>query len=157
MTTPTNEELMTQLGVTAQQAAELVEYFEGVRAGIGDNMGIEYGINPNGAYTKFPDGTLEVRKFVILEFSTADILEAIWTYPYPFYDIPYPSVEFLDSRSTASTKTIEDTNIEGFSLMFRGYQVTSAQLRLVKQSEFVEGDTYIVPVTMKGRWRGYNV
>ncbi|MGY8897798.1 MAG: hypothetical protein ACKVI8_07170 [Paraglaciecola sp.] len=28
MTTPTNEELMTQLGVTAQQAAELVEYFE---------------------------------------------------------------------------------------------------------------------------------
>lgn len=28
MTTPTNEELMTQLGITAQQAADLVQYFE---------------------------------------------------------------------------------------------------------------------------------
>jgi hypothetical protein len=80
MTTPTNEELMAQLGVTAQQAAELVEYFEGVRAGIGDNMGIEYGTNANGKYIKLPGRGLICSNTM----ASSETEDATWEFPYDF-------------------------------------------------------------------------
>ena len=105
MTTPNNEELMTQLGVTAQQAAELVEYFEGVRAGIGDNMGIEYGTNANGQYMKFPGGGLIC---TIVSVTSNDDAQSKWTFPHQF--IVQPTV-----THTARSNTLENYSVNIFN------------------------------------------
>lgn len=118
MTTPTNEELMTQLGVTAQQAAALVQYFEGVRADIGDNMGIEYGNNANGKYTKLPGGLLicsrvgeTATNLTTDNESNSLFFKAITvSFPYEFSDMPVVINSSVSSGVRAATETGEIRN-----------------------------------------------
>lgn len=154
MTTPTNEELMTQLGVTAQQAAELVQYFEVVREGIGDNMGIEYGSNANGKYIKIPGGGLIFRKNV--PFTSLNV-ETVWGSLYQSGDIelgssPYPLVGDVSLSLRASIVTSGLTLITGTTKGFQSSDDLGAAT-LIRGVPYTGGASGSIHVTGIGSWK----
>lgn len=148
MTTPTNEELMTQLGVTAQQAAELVQYFEVVREDIGDNMGIEYGINANGEYIKMPGGGLIVfiNKITVgnpISVANGNLFSnnsETFDFPYDFISTPSVHYDVIGLRSGAWAGS-GDINTTG--------QITSAKAFYTSATN---GEPRI-SITAIGRWK----
>jgi hypothetical protein len=101
----------------------------------GNDGGITYGSNANGEFTKFPDGTLICRQFILSSTSG----EVTWTYPHAFIAIP------------KQTATPIITSLIALSPRYASHGLTGSTLSVLDASSSRISST--VAITATGRWK----
>ena len=121
----------------------------GIADGIPQGAIIERGSNASGQYTKFADGSLECwRANILLQFSSANRLDAIWAFPAAAYTGAAIAVllSWTWSSQGHTPKTLQS------SLAAEDVTGTQARLSFFTDGGFVSGSQASVAAHLKARW-----